>query len=136
MQSCRGCACVYLPVTIWRALIQQPCLRLRESAGMFWPDWEHYVEELGDATITTPAAYNTLFWRGAAPAPVLSSSAVEIALDSLKTALAEKRDQQVIFVASAFSLVAPLPRDLDQKLQLATNTDCEFFVLNPEWPQT
>lgn len=103
---------------------------------MFWPDWEHYVEVLQQPATTTPAARNTLFWAGDTTAPIARDSAIAVSLEQLLEQLEAMRNEHIVFVARALQLVAPLPRELDTQLQIATDTSCDFFVLDPKWPQT
>jgi hypothetical protein len=103
---------------------------------MFWPDWEHYVSVLKQPAVTTPAAHNTLFWLGQAPESISIGSATNVTLHALRENLKSMQEQQIVFIARAFNLADSVPHDLDQRLKAATDTSCEFFVLNPKWPQT
>ena len=103
---------------------------------MLWPDWEHYVDVLQQPATSTPAAHNTMFWLGDTPAPITRSSVVNISLELLQAKLAQMRDQHIVFVASAFQLTASPPEELAKQLTIATAPSCNFFVLDPKWPQT
>jgi hypothetical protein len=102
---------------------------------MYWPDYRHCASKL-DTAISEPAASNTLFWGGWTPSTISLERSVSIAYDDLSTELQQKSAVQILFVGSHFS-VPDVPEAIQKRLKEYTHPRrCEFFVLNPVWPQT
>jgi hypothetical protein len=102
---------------------------------MYWPDFLHYAETL-DPAMSQATASNTLFWAGREPKMISWQNSVSIAYDELISELKQKSEVQVLFVASHFT-VPDVPEATQKRLEdCAHPRHCEFFVLNPAWPQT
>jgi hypothetical protein len=101
---------------------------------MYWPDFKQYVAMMGNPAVTTPTSANTLFWQGRIPAPISNITAVSVSFDALGRQLVKMRSQHIVFIGQFFHLPAAVPADIENHLDsLGT---CDFFVLNPVWPQT
>jgi hypothetical protein len=102
---------------------------------MYWPDYRHYSSKL-DTAISEPTASNTLFWVGRTPTAISLERSVSVAYSDLSAELQQKSAVQILFIGSHFT-VADMPEAVQKRLNDFTHPrHCEFFVLNPVWPQT
>jgi hypothetical protein len=103
---------------------------------MYWPDWLHHAEVLHDLVATTPSRTNTLFWTADAPRTLQNATAVQLTYAELDRQLQALKNAPILFVGNLFTLLDTAPESVMQRMQSATETSCEFFVLDPKWPQT
>jgi hypothetical protein len=101
---------------------------------MYWPDFCEYKRTLADTSSFMPDRDNTLFPDHGAATRISDQDGFEVTYDQLLKELGRTAGAKVLFISRYFS-IAGAPNDILRELNELTQP-CEFFVLEPTWPQT